>query len=531
VATVGEACVRLLEQYGVETVFGIPGVHTLELYRGLACSPIRHVSPVHEQGAGFMADGHGRVRGEPGVCLVITGAGVTNIATPVASALHDSRPLLVLSSATARADRRRGHGPLHDLPDQQRFMSSITVESIEVDEPDALADAFRRAWDVFESRRPGPVHIGVPIDVLEMPAAAAERLPSAAARPSPATADLDAAGALLAGAARPMLLLGGGARGAAESARALAERVGAPVVTTINGKGVVPADHPLSVGSTLTLAAVVEELEAADAVVAVGTEFSETDYFYAPRLPDLSRSLIRVDIDAGQLAKRRAPRVALHGDADEVLRALLERVAGAAGDRDGAARTAALRGRLAWWPEARPFLPVLDALADALPAEAVVVADSTQPAYVANHYLPARRPASYLAPAGFGTLGPALPMAIGAKLGAPGRPVACLVGDGGLLFTAPELVTAAGLGLPVAVLVWQNRGYAEMRDSMDRVGVPRLGTETTAPDLAALAAGLGCRHAHLDQPAALAATLADAFSADRPTVVELAADSFIRSSE
>jgi thiamine pyrophosphate-dependent acetolactate synthase large subunit-like protein len=122
-------------------------------------------------------------------------------------------------------------------------------------------------------------------------------------------------------------------------------------------------------------------------------------------------------------------------------------------------------------------------------------------------------------------------MAIGAQLAAPGRPAACVIGDGGLLFTAPELVTAAGLGLPVAVLVWQNRGYAEMRDSMDRVDVPRLGTETTAADLAALAAGLGCRHAALDDPGGVADALADAFAADRPTVVELAADSFERSTE
>ncbi len=184
----GEAIVRLLEQYDVDTVFGIPGVHTLEIYRGLAASAIRHVSARHEQGAAFMADGYARVAGKPGVCALITGAGLTNAATPIAGAYHDSIPLLVVSSATACADNGRGHGTLHDLPDQRAFMATITAESIEVRDPADLPEAFARAFEIFESRRPRPVHIGIPIDVLDLPgglvgaAAGARR---AAASPMP----------------------------------------------------------------------------------------------------------------------------------------------------------------------------------------------------------------------------------------------------------------------------------------------------------------------------------------------------------
>ena len=174
----GEAVVRLLEQYDVDTVFGIPGVHTLEIYRGLAASEIRHVSPRHEQGAAFMADGYARVAGKPGVCTLITGAGLTNAATPIAGAYHDSIPMLVISSATASGDNGRGHGTLHDLPDQRAFMSTITAESIDVRDPADLPEAFARAFEIFESRRPRPVHIGIPIDVLDLPGAASERLPA-----------------------------------------------------------------------------------------------------------------------------------------------------------------------------------------------------------------------------------------------------------------------------------------------------------------------------------------------------------------
>ena len=130
-ATCGEAAIRLLEQYGVDTAFGIPGVHTLEYYRGLADSPIRHVTPRHEQGAGYMACGYARVTGTPGVCILITGAGVANAATAIATAHHDSLPMLILSSGTATPDAEQGHGALHDLPDQPAFMRTICEVSID----------------------------------------------------------------------------------------------------------------------------------------------------------------------------------------------------------------------------------------------------------------------------------------------------------------------------------------------------------------------------------------------------------------
>ena len=281
-ATCGEAVVRLLEQYGVDTVFGIPGVHTLEIYRGLAASEIRHISPRHEQGAAFMADGYARVACKPGVCTLITGAGLTNAATPIASAYHDSIPLLIVSSATASADNGRGHGALHDLPDQRAFMSTITAESIEVRDPAELPEAFARAFEIFDSRRPRPVHIGIPIDVLDLPAASWDRLPARGARPQADPALIERAVALLANAERPMLLLGGGAVGAGAEAAAVAERLEAPVGLTINAKGVLPDSHPLSLGTTLTLRPVHAAFSEADVVLAVGTEFGETDYFYAP---------------------------------------------------------------------------------------------------------------------------------------------------------------------------------------------------------------------------------------------------------
>jgi 5-guanidino-2-oxopentanoate decarboxylase len=163
---------------------------------------------------------------------------------------------------------------------------------------------------------------------------------------------------------------------------------------------------------------------------------------------------------------------------------------------------------------------LLEALARGVPENGIVIADSTQPAYVAHHTWPGRSARAYIAPGGFGTLGPALPMAIGAQIAAPGRPVVALAGDGGALFTIQELASAAELGLPIALVIWQNDGYGEMRDSMDRIGVPHIGTEISSRDFVKLAEGFGClgTRTGLD---GLPEALALAYEADRPTLVEV----------
>ncbi len=165
--TCGEAIVALLEQYDVDTVFGIPGVHTLELYRGLVGSRIRHILPRHEQGAGFMADGYARACRKPGVCFLITGPGLTNASTAIAQAYSDSVPMLVISSVNESRLLGKGRGELHEMPDQQKMMSAFTAFSARVEEPGDFPGLLAKAYEVFNSKRPRPVHIEVPIDIFE----------------------------------------------------------------------------------------------------------------------------------------------------------------------------------------------------------------------------------------------------------------------------------------------------------------------------------------------------------------------------
>src|SRR5262249_30098578 len=167
--TGGQAAIALLEAHGVDTVFGIPGVHTLDFYRGLAESGIRHVLVRHEQGAGFMADGYARATGRPGVCVLITGPGVTNAATPIGQAYSDSVPMLVLSSANATDDLGKGRGRLHEITDQQAVLAPLTGFSRTVRDPARLPAAMAEAFAWFAARRPRPIHIELPLDVLAGP--------------------------------------------------------------------------------------------------------------------------------------------------------------------------------------------------------------------------------------------------------------------------------------------------------------------------------------------------------------------------
>jgi acetolactate synthase-1/2/3 large subunit len=527
--TCGEALVRLLEDYGVELVFGIPGVHTVELYRGLAASTLRHVTPRHEQGAGFMADGYARVTGKPGVCFIITGPGMTNIATAMAQAYADSIPMLVVSSVNATHQLGSGAGRLHELPSQHGVFAGLTAFSHTLLHADELPQVLARAFAVFASERPRPVHIEIPLDVIVAPArgmtSGTAVLP---AKSGGAPAALDEAAALLAGARRPIILAGGGAIEAAPELRALAERLQAPVALTINAKGLLPRGHALSIGSTQSLPATRAMVCEADVVLAVGTELGETDYdvVFDGGFAIVGK-LVRIDIDAQQAMRNFRPDVAIAADAKLALAAL---DAGLAArplpPRDagwGAPRVRAVRDAVnaSYDGPIRSQAALLDTVLDTLP-DAVIVGDSTRPVYAGNFAFEAAAPRSWFnSSTGYGTLGYGLPAAIGARLATDNRPVICLIGDGGLQFTLPELASAVEAAVPVIVLLWNNRGYAEIRKYMVERDIEPIGVDIYTPDFLALARGFGCCAATAETPALLANELKQAAARRVPTLIEI----------
>lgn len=523
--TCGEVLVKLLERYGIDTIFGIPGVHTVELYRGLADTGIRHVTPRHEQGAGFMADGYARASGRPAACFIISGPGMTNIVTAMGQAYSDSIPMLVVSSVNRTDELSLGEGRLHELPDQRALVSGVSVFSHSVLNVSELPSVLARAFAVFDSARPGPVHIELPLDVITAPGDDLDVAPHRGMnRPGPDPAAVARAAELLRGAESPFVVLGGGTIDAPEEARALVDALGAPAALTINAKGVLPAGHPLSLGSLLPLEPVMQAFKSADLVLAIGTELGETDTLLFDERLVLAGRVIRVDIEAEQLTRNALPEIGICSDARLAMRALTGALSGFEPNLEKArARVADLRRQALAGLRAdyRLHHRFLDAVAAALPG-VVIAGDSTQPVYGGNFTYEPDHPRRYFTSStGYGTLGYGLPAALGAKLAQPDLPVVALIGDGALQFTIGELATAVELGLPVPILLWNNQGYGEIKQYMVERGIPTIGVDIYTPDFQAIARGFGCHAVMVETFGELQAALQKAVTADRPTVIEI----------
>ncbi len=525
--TCGEAIVALLEAYGVDTVFGIPGVHTLELYRGLVNSPIRHILPRHEQGAGFMADGYARATGKPGVCFLITGPGVTNAATAIAQAYSDSVPMLVISSVNPAATLGRGLGELHELADQQKLMSACTAFSATITRPEELPAVLAAAFAIFQSGRPRPVHIEVPIDVFEK-RVSEEWLPSEPLQKKQVEPELliKAADWLL-NAKNPALIIGGGARDASSAVGEIAEKLAAPVATSVAGIGVFPASHPLSLGPTLICAATRELLCSADVVLAVGTELSTTDT-WSTRY-EFSGRLIRVDIDPVQFGNDQKADLPLLGDA----RLVLEAIATALPQRAAAARRLAVeaqvRNALTAFDDSlsagdQQRKAVFEAIAAAAPDDTIFTADMTQIAYTAHSIFRSDQPGRFFYPQGYGTLGYGMPAALGVKIGAPDRTVIALVGDGGFLYTLQEMATAVEDGIAIVLVLWNNNSLEQIREGFVGRGISPIAVSPKNPDFQMIAEGFGWKTNLVTQFSAIGGAIADALASGGPAMVEIDAN-------
>ncbi len=489
--TVGEALIRLLGQAGVDTVFGIPGVHTIELYRGLAASNIRHVTPRHEQSAAFMADGYARVSGKPGVCILITGPGLTNALTGMAQARADSIPMLVITGVNARETLGKGLGYLHELPDQSAMIKTIALWSHTLMVPDNLGAVLAEAFLKMTKGRPGPVHIEIPTDVMKMQITLPEFDLSVQKPVASFVETISQAALLLNAAKQPVIVCGGGAVRAGHFIRQLAEKLNAPVVETTNARGII-GKHPLSVPASPSLKAVRKLLTEADLVLALGTEFGPTDFdmYDTGGFPDLAK-LIRVDIDATQLARKPETTLPIEADVTTFVQVLLPYISGS--KQLGAAR--AMTARNAAFAELAPayqsHVRFCEQIYEVLP-NAIIVGDSTQLVYAGNLYLGVPQPSSWFnASTGFGALGYGPPSGIGAALAAPDRPVVCLVGDGGFQFSLAEIGTAKDENTNVIFVVWNNKGYQEIENSMLAAGVEAIGVTPSPPDFVKIAGAYG----------------------------------------
>ncbi|MBX5450404.1 thiamine pyrophosphate-binding protein [Thermogemmatispora sp.] len=544
--TGGQAVVASLRAHHVEVVFGIPGVHNLPIYDALYDEPgIRHVLARHEQGAGYMADGYARISGRPGVALVITGPGVTNIATPLADAYADSLPLLVIATSLPGETGGRSWGRLHELKDQLGLARALVGWSHEVQRvaeiPEAIAEALRQ----MRTGRARGAFLQIPLDVLEaeeaMPLPRLEEEESLAVAPD--SEALQAALELLRTAQRPVILAGAGvsAAGANHELLRLAELLQAPVVLGGKSHDVLPNDHPLVITTrgapSRTLGPL---LSRSDLALVVGSklgmqrttlpalERSRSGQSETGRLP-LPEKLIHIDIDAGEIGRRYPVSVALVADARQALIALLaglQEKAGAYEDRreEVALVRAALSKRAQQiYGEVMPWLEALRAV---LPREGIVVADMTLAGYAAAQAFPVYEPRSFIHASELCSIGTGLPLALGAQLAAPGRPVVALCGDGGFLLNVGELATAAQERIPVVTIVFNDACYTAVKnDQSQRFPGRSIATTLEPPDFVTLARAFHVEGQRVATPEELAqvlcARLALPQEAARPLLIEV----------
>ncbi len=523
----GLAVMTVLRNYGIDTVFGIPGTHNLELYRPLERLGMHPVTSRHEQGAGYGADGWAQQKGLPGVVITTSGPGLLNALSAVGTAYCESRPLIVISPGVAEGDEFADNGSLHETKDSTGAAGAIAEWSRRVHSASEAVQAVHDAFELFRYGRPRPVHIEIPLNVLESASdAPAELLAAVPVRDKAVAgeADLERAISVLQGAERPVIIAGGGASRIGSQLTMLAEKLSSPVVTTLNGKASVSEKHPLSLASDIRLPSVLEVINGSDAVLIIGSKLGEAELWGGVIAP--AGTVIRIDVLESQMQKNVSSDISLLGDSAAIVTRLVTALSEEppAHRADPSHQLDEVRRRAR--DEAREISPALYSLSEqieaALPEDAIVGGDSSQITYFGMaSVLRQRRPHSFLYTPAYATLGYGLPASIGAKVASPERPVVCVLGDGALMFAVQEFVTAVEQGLDLTVVCVDNGGYGEINQNERDRGIEPVGVVLTQPNWVALADAFGGTGHTVESPEDVTTVVARAIAAPGLNVVHV----------
>jgi acetolactate synthase-1/2/3 large subunit len=522
--TGGRAVTLALKEEGVEHVFGIAGTHNSPLFDGAYNEPgIRVVTVRHEQGASMMAAGYARASGKIAACFVVPGPGLTNALTGMGMAYSESAPLLMFGGQNALAQLEREGDHFHELPNSMGVAGSLCGYTRRVSAPGEIPGAVREAMRAMHCRRPRPAYIEVPLDVQNGETEVTLLPREVFTRPGGDPASIARAAEALASARRPFIFAGGGvaSAGGTEQLARLAEALGAPVVTSMFARGVISDRHPLALGDGWGRFNLYDELLAqADMVLVVGSRIDiVSDVNLGARFP---KRIVQVDLDARVVGQRRPVEVGVVGDAASVLGALVTELARGK-DRECWFDVAGfLQRKRAWMVEhAGPVLQLIEDLRAAVPEDAIFVDDLTLVGYWMPLLLETYRPRTLIHPGTYGTLGYALPAAIGAKLACPGQPVVAISGDGGFLFTLQELATAVAEKLDLVALVFNDSAYGAIKTYQDRMfGGRRIGSDLVNPDFVKLGEAFGVHSARVE-PKALGAAVRRAIEAGGVWLIEI----------
>ena len=525
--TGAQALIQSLAREGVDVVFALPGVQIMEAFDALYEQPgIRLITVRHEQTAGYMADGYARTTGRVGVALVVPGPGALNAAAAVGTAYASSSPVLLVSGQIDSSSLGQNRGALHEINDQLDVFKPITKWNGRSTRPEEIPSLVHMAMQQVLDGRPRPAEIEVPFDILPATSDIELLEREGTVKQSPDPAKVREAAELLANAERPLIWAGGGCREADVTTELaeLAEALNAPVITTPEGKGAIPENHPLSVGTFYYgHGPAYHTLPQSDVILAIGSRMNLN-----PRTPWSLRpdqTVIRIDADPEELGRLVQPRVGMVADARLGINDLVAEL-------DGAQKASQwkkeelqdIRQKTA--EDLRALAPlqmeIVETMREELDDDAIMVAGTTEVAYWGHLTFPVLKPRSYLTSSYFATLGYAFPTALGAKVGNPHRQVVATIGDGGFMYANSELSTAVQEGINVVTLVFNNGLLGASRaDQMNRYHGRTIGTELHNPDFAQLAEVYGALGVRLADRRELGPALHDALRAERPAVIEI----------
>ena len=521
-----ELIVKCLENEGVEYIFGVPGEENLDLLDALLGSSICFVITRHEQGAAFMADVYGRLTGKAGVCLSTLGPGATNLITGVADANMDRAPLVAL---TAQAGHDRMHKESHQHLDIVTLFRPVTKWNTSLPIPDIIPEAFRKAFKLAQSEKPGATHIEIPEDVARMETDGQPLLVQWLHPGGAAPEQIEKAARIISGAARPIVLAGNGViRGhASEALVRFAEKLNLPVATTFMAKGVIPDTHPLARGAIglQTPDYVNQGFAEADVVIAVGYDVVE----YAPRSwnPKRDKRVVHVDMAPAEVDAAYIVNVGVVGDIASSLDSLAK-LSTPCSTPHGARFRQLLFDELELGRRdtSFPLKPqrILADLRSALAAEDIVISDVGAHKLWLARLFPCLQPNTCIISNGFAAMGMAVPGAVAAKLVHPRRRVVAVTGDGGFLMNSQELETAARLETPFVVLVFNDHSYGLIRwkqmQHFDRAAF----VDFNNPDFVEYAESFGANGCRIESADELAPALSAALNSNKLTIIDCPVD-------
>ena len=516
----GKAFVKSLRQYGIDTIFGIPGVQLDQFFNALhdEGNAIRMVHTRHEQGGAYMAFGYAASTGKVGACIAVPGPGMLNMTAALSTAYAANAPVLALTGQVPSAQIGRGFGAHHELIDQLGALRAVIKWAQRIDHP---ADAPRQVEAAFREMFTGrirPVGLEMAPDVMATDAEVSLRdpLPRPVA-PGPDPEAIAAAAKLLGAAERPLILAGGGAFGAEAELKAVAEMLQAAVAPSRNGKGVIDARHALA----LPEAGGHRLWADADVVLAVGTRMYEQ---YQGWGVDAALKLVRIDVDPTEVARAGKPAVAIVGDSRAALAALADAIGKHNKKRTSRkAELDAIRGEIQKSFEAlSPQYDYIRALREELPEDGFVVSESTQLAYMARIAMPFYKPRSFVSPGYQGTLGYGFATSLGVKVANPDKAVVSISGDGGFMFNVQELATAVQQRIGVVALVFNDNAYGNVkRTQVHSYGGRVIGTDLHNPDFPKMAEAFGAQGLRASNPAEFRACLKRGLGHSGPTLIEI----------